>query len=167
MKADLRRLDPNVVLAAVSAVLRAHKRELAEDLEMVLGPRSSEIGGRTPDTVWTDAAEAAGADLPADLRGRVFLATEYAMVVLPAGPAGVWPWTARSESRSGRPLRPTEPEAPSRAPSTSPRRPPSPPLLLRNGSRNHPAIPGCRHPHRLGHLLTRVLRYDRARGPCS
>lgn len=99
MKADLRRLDPNVVLAAklgdpgiyvsgidaaVSAVLKAHKGDLAQDLETVLGARSDEIGGRTPDDVWADAAGAAGADLPADLRGRVFLANEYAMVVLPA-----------------------------------------------------------------------------------
>ena len=99
MKADLRRLDPDVVLATklgdpgifacgidatASAVLKTHKGDLAPDLEQVFGTRSDEIAGRTPDTVWVDAATAAGPQLPPDLRSRAFLAAEYAMVVLPA-----------------------------------------------------------------------------------
>ena len=99
MRTDLRRLDPSIRLAGklgdagiyvsgidatVNAVLKTYQGDLAVDLESVLGPRSSEIGGRTPETVWQDAAGVAGTELPADLRSRMFLATEYAMVVLPA-----------------------------------------------------------------------------------
>lgn len=99
MKADLRRLDPTLPLArrlgepgvfvsgidaAVSAVLRSDEADLALDIEPVLGSRSWEISTRTPDSVWRDAAAAAGSELPADLRGKAFLISEYAMVVLPA-----------------------------------------------------------------------------------
>ncbi len=99
LRADLRRLDPDLPIAgalgepgvhvsgidaAVSAVLRRHRDDLGADLAMVLGPRSSKIGGRTADTLWQEAAAAAGPDLPAKLRSRAFLAAEYAMVVLPA-----------------------------------------------------------------------------------
>lgn len=97
MKADLRRLDPTLPLAgrlgepgvfvsgidaAISAVLRGGGAELALDIEPVLGSRSWEIGTRTPDSVWRDAA--AGSELPPDLKSKAFLSSEYAMVVLPA-----------------------------------------------------------------------------------
>lgn len=98
MRADLRRLDPTLRLAqqlgdpgvyvcgidaAVSAVLRLQgKDELAVDVAHVLGHRSAEIAGRTPDSCWVDAAGAAG-DLVDALRGKTFLSAEYAMVVLP------------------------------------------------------------------------------------
>ncbi|MGV8965351.1 MAG: 3'-5' exonuclease [Cellulomonas sp.] len=96
LRADLRRLDPDVVIAdrlgdpgvfvsgidaAASAVLKVAS-DLPADIEATLGARSAEISTRTPDAVWQDAA--AGADLAADLRGKAFLASEYALVVLPA-----------------------------------------------------------------------------------
>jgi len=99
MKADLRRLDPSLVLAsslgepgiyvcgidaAVSSVLKTYKGDLAIDLETVLGPRSSEISGRTPEALWQEAAATVGDALPPELRSNAFLAAEYAMVVLPA-----------------------------------------------------------------------------------
>lgn len=99
MQTDLRRLDPSLVLAsslgepgiyvcgidaAVSSVLKTYKGDLAIDLETVLGPRSSEISGRTPEALWQEAAATAGDDLPPELRSKAFLAAEYAMVVLPA-----------------------------------------------------------------------------------
>ncbi len=99
LRADLRRLDPEVPIAAalgdpgvfvsgidasVSAVLRRHREGLDADLAAVLGPRSSEISGRTPDALWQECAGAAGADLPDELRSRAFLSAEYAMVVLPS-----------------------------------------------------------------------------------
>jgi superfamily I DNA/RNA helicase len=99
LRADLRRLDPDLAIAAtlgdpgvhvsgidaaVSAVLRTYRESLDVDLTAVLGARSSEISGRTPDTVWQEAAAAATQDLPAELRSRAFLSTEYEMVVLPA-----------------------------------------------------------------------------------
>lgn len=97
-KADFKRLDPTLALAAnlgdpgvyisgidaaVSTVLRAHKSELAGDIEAVLGSRTADISSRTPDSVWQDAAGVA-TDLPPELRSRTFLTAEYAMVVLPA-----------------------------------------------------------------------------------
>lgn len=98
LRADLRRLDPTVrvaehlgdpgvyvsgIDAAVSAVLKS-TADLASDIESVLGPRSTAISSRTQDAVWQDAVAGAGSDLPNDLRGKAFLAAEYAMVVLPA-----------------------------------------------------------------------------------
>lgn len=98
MKADFKRLDPTLPLAAnlgdpgvyisgidaaVSAVLRAHKGELAVDIETVLGSRTSDISSRTPDSVWPDAAGVA-TELPPELRSKTFLVSEYAMVVLPS-----------------------------------------------------------------------------------
>ena len=98
MRSDLRALDPEVQLAAklgdpgvfvsgidaaVSAVLRTAGPGLAQDLECILGPRSSEISARTPDAYWADAVVGAH-DLPPGLQTKAFLAAEYAMVVLPA-----------------------------------------------------------------------------------
>lgn len=98
LKADFKRLDPTLALAAnlgdpgvyisgidaaVSTVLRAHKSELAGDIEAVFGSRTADISSRTPDSVWQDAAGVA-TDLPPELRSRTFLTAEYAMVVLPA-----------------------------------------------------------------------------------
>ncbi len=98
LKADLRRLDPTLALAAnlgdsgvyisgidaaISTVLRAHKNDISSDVEEVLGSRTSNIVARTPDAVWTDVAGVAP-ELPPDLRSKAFLAAEYAMVVLPA-----------------------------------------------------------------------------------
>jgi superfamily I DNA/RNA helicase len=98
LKTDFKRLDPTLALAAnlgeagvyicgidaaVSTVLRAHKSELAGDIEAVLGSRTADISRRTPDSVWQDAAGVA-TDVPPELRSRTFLTAEYAMVVLPA-----------------------------------------------------------------------------------
>lgn len=98
LKADFRRLDSTLALAAnlgdpgvfisgidaaISSVLRAHKNDISTDVEAVLGSRTLDIAARTPDAVWAEVAGFAP-ELPAELRSKVFLAAEYAMVVLPA-----------------------------------------------------------------------------------
>lgn len=98
LRADLRRLDPTLLIAnhlgapgvyisgidaAVNTVLKTGTG-LPADIETALGARSAEFSTRTPDAIWQDAAAAAGAELPADLRGKAFLTSEYALVVLPA-----------------------------------------------------------------------------------
>jgi superfamily I DNA/RNA helicase len=99
MKADLHRLDPTLRFAgrmgdpgvyvsgidsAVNGLLKFRGDHLAVDVETVLGARSAQITGRTTEGAWRDAAAAAGPELLPELRSRAFLASEYAMVVLPA-----------------------------------------------------------------------------------
>nr|WP_240896536.1 3'-5' exonuclease [Kineococcus vitellinus] len=96
LRADLRRLDPTLKIAAgpgesgvyisgvdaaVSSVLKAAKNR-ADAIEAVLGARSPQTSGRTKESAWSDAAQ--GVELPPELLSRTFLASEYAMVVLPA-----------------------------------------------------------------------------------
>lgn len=97
MAHDLRRLDPSLTFATqlgdpgiyvcgIDAAARAvltSATGVALDVERVLGVRSPQITKRTQEGAWQLAADTAD-DLPLELRSRVFLAAEYAMVVLPA-----------------------------------------------------------------------------------
>ena len=99
LRAALRALDPDLPLArrlgdpgiyvsgidaAVSAVLRGGSGAGNPDVERVLGPRSSQINQRTRSDVWQQVIEAAGDELPPDLRSPAFFVAEYVMVILPA-----------------------------------------------------------------------------------
>jgi len=98
LRVDLLRLDPGLPMAPrlgdpgvavfgidalASAVLRNAGTDIAADTEAVLGIGTQQIAGRTPNSAWQDAQDAAGSSLPAVLRSTAFFAAEYAQVVLP------------------------------------------------------------------------------------
>jgi len=156
MKADLRRLDPSLVLAsslgepgiyvcgidaAVSSVLKTYKGDLAIDLETVLGPRSSEISGRTPEALWQEAAATVGDALPLNTRWSSCPPRSlHGTTISPcADPDAALPSTARSDSPFGRLSTHTEPDLRSKEPSTSRKLRPWPPL--RSNDEPAPAAP--------------------------
>lgn len=99
LRNDLARLDPSLIQtttlgepgvyvagidSTVSAVLKADDGAGAADVTTVLGSRSSQIGQRTESSkVWAELIDAAGPDLPLELRSPAFFSAEYAMVALP------------------------------------------------------------------------------------
>ena len=100
LRTDIGRLDPGLPMAndlgepgiaiygidsLASAVLRRAGTDVELDAQTVLGLGTHHVTGRTPNQAWQSAAEAAGPGLPASLRSAVFLAVEYAQVVLPHG----------------------------------------------------------------------------------
>lgn len=97
LKADLKRLDPELALASklgepgimvagmdsmAAQVLKAAGAAVASAVLAVL-EEGTHVFGRSDDAFWDDAVAHAGEDLPAELRSRAFLDTEYSMVVLP------------------------------------------------------------------------------------
>jgi superfamily I DNA/RNA helicase len=98
LRADLDRLDPGLdnatalaapgisvygIDALASAVLRQAGLDITTDTEAVLGAATTQLSGRTQNTAWRDAVDAAGDALPSALGSTSFLAAEYAQVVLP------------------------------------------------------------------------------------
>lgn len=98
LRTDLRRLDPDLPLAArlaepgihiagidalASAVLRHARGDLDPDTESILGTAGAQISGRMATNPWREALDTAGAGLPENLRSEAFLSTEYATIVLP------------------------------------------------------------------------------------
>lgn len=98
LRSSLRALDPEAPLAshlsapgiyvsgidaAVSAVLRTAGEQSGVDVERVLGPRGSRTTRRTGSGVWQQVIDAAGDELPSDLRSPAFFVAECAMVILP------------------------------------------------------------------------------------
>lgn len=100
LSADLKKLDPQLKFAShldaagvyvsgidalASAVLRRAGNDVAEDVRAVLGQGRLDITRRnTTDSLWKDAIDSVGSDLPEKLRSVAFLAAEYGLVVLPA-----------------------------------------------------------------------------------
>ncbi|GAA0628975.1 3'-5' exonuclease [Sporichthya brevicatena] len=77
--------DSGVYVTGIDAAARAvlvGAKDLAMDLESVLGVRSPVISGRTAQNAWAQAA-ATVPELPDELSSAAFLSAEYAMVVLP------------------------------------------------------------------------------------
>lgn len=98
LRTDLDRLDPALrkatslgepgisvygIDAIASAVLRQAGVDIASDAEVVLGVATTQLLGRTPGTIWREALDSAGGQLPTALRSSQFLAAEYAQVILP------------------------------------------------------------------------------------
>jgi len=98
LRMDLHRLDPDLpqasdlgepgasiygIDALASAVLRKAGADIATDTQATLGVGTQQISGRTPNSAWQEALDAAGGMLPAALRSAAFLAAEYTQVVLP------------------------------------------------------------------------------------
>lgn len=98
LQRDMRVLDPDVRIvrglgepglriagidALARSVLTTAGAEIGAAAEQVLGVGSVEIGRPTGPEAWRDAVEAAGDDLPEQLRSPGFFAAEYAMIVLP------------------------------------------------------------------------------------
>jgi superfamily I DNA/RNA helicase len=97
VRADLRRLDPDLSMAsrlgepgmyvagidAVAAtVLRQGRTDLDADVQAVLGTGGT-IGSRMAPNPWRAALDTAGGDLPGALRSEAFLTAEYGSVILP------------------------------------------------------------------------------------
>lgn len=100
LRRDMRRLDPQVRLVerlgeaglkvtGIDALARAVVTEAGSDIGAaalkVLGADIADATRRTAPDTWREVIDAAGSDLPENLRSPAFFAAEYAMVVLPQG----------------------------------------------------------------------------------
>lgn len=98
LAAGLRQLDdtvtvqsqigkPGVLVKGVDqvvwAVLQAAGSDITEASAAVLGDGRAPLAGITKDTLWKEAIDDSGADLPASLSTTAFFQAEYGLVVLP------------------------------------------------------------------------------------
>ncbi|WIK82254.1 3'-5' exonuclease [Micrococcus lylae] len=98
LRRDLAKLDPTVPIAkqlgepgvhvtGVDALVRAVAMKAGRDVGAatgtVLGAEGYDLSDRRDAKAWSEAVDAAGGDLPAEVANETFMAAEYAMVVLP------------------------------------------------------------------------------------